>query len=317
MFRPLFSVLSPSGARARLSILIFHRVLAERDPLFPGEVTRTEFDAICGWLRGWCNVLPLGVAAKALKDGTLPSRAVAITFDDGYADNHNQAAPVLARHGLTATFFVASGFLDGGRMWNDTVIEAIRSCRSPQLDLDGTCAAPLGVLLLGSNDERRKAIDAVLAGTKYLEPAERAQWVEAVARRADAPLPEDLMMRSDEVRALRRAGHGIGGHTVSHPILERLSRLDATREICEGRRALEAIIGERVSLFAYPNGKPGADYGPEAVEIVREAGFDAAVSTAWRAAGQRDHLLELPRYTPWDRSRARFGVRMARTLLAA
>lgn len=315
MFRTVFSGLSPGGRRARLSILIFHRVLAEPDPLFPGEVTRAQFDAICGWLRAWCNVLPLGPAAMALKEGTLPSRAVAITFDDGYADNHSQAAPVLARHGLTATFFVASGFLDGGRMWNDTVIESIRGCVAQQIDLTDTCAASLGVLSLGSTDDRRKAIESVINRTKYLEPNQRAEWVDAVARRAGAPLSNQLMLTSDAVRALWRAGHSIGGHTVSHPILKRLHRTEATREVREGRLALEAVIGERVRLFAYPNGRAGTDYDDEAVEIVKESGFDVAVSTLWRAARSDDDILELPRYTPWDRSRARFGLRMAQALM--
>jgi peptidoglycan/xylan/chitin deacetylase (PgdA/CDA1 family) len=125
------------------------------------------------------------------------------------------------------------------------------------------------------------------------------------------------MMTSDQVRALQRAGHTIGAHTVNHPILQSLSRADAVKEICEGRFALESIIGGHVQLFAYPNGKPGADYGSETVQVVRELGFDAAVSTAWRAARPGDDIMELPRFTPWDRSRARFGLRMVQTLLTS
>lgn len=316
MFRTLLSALSPAGRRARLSIFIFHRVLPERDPLFPGEVTRADFDAICGWLRAWCNVMPLGHAARALKEGTLPSRAAAITFDDGYADNHAQAAPVLAKHGLPATFFIASGFLDGGRMWNDTVIEAIRGCRASQLDLSATCAAALGALPLQTDDQRREAIGTIIAGTKYLEPAERIRWVDAVACCCGTPLPDDLMMSSGQVLALHRAGHTIGAHTVNHPILQSMKRPSALREVAESRRMLEDIIGGAVALFAYPNGKPNSDYGAEAVEIVRELGFDAACSTASRAACIGDDVHQLPRYTPWERSKARFGMRMARTLLA-
>ncbi|MBK9135258.1 MAG: polysaccharide deacetylase family protein [Betaproteobacteria bacterium] len=314
MFRALFSVLSPSGARARLSIFIFHRVLAERDPLFPGEVTRAEFDAICGWLRGWCNVLPLGVAAKALKDGTLPSRAVAITFDDGYADNHDQAAPVLARHGLTATFFIASGFLDGGRMWNDTVIESVRRCGKASLDLRQATAAALDVLALGTNEGRRQAIDRILAATKYRPPAERARWVDAIAEAAEVTLPNDLMMTSAQVRSLHRSGMEIGAHTVSHPILRDLPIPAAEKEIRDGRQALQEIIAAPVRLFAYPNGKPSVDYSSQSVDLVRELGFDAAVSTERRAANATDDFLQLPRYTPWERTEMRFGLRMAHTL---
>ncbi|MCU0943281.1 MAG: polysaccharide deacetylase family protein, partial [Hydrogenophaga sp.] len=120
----LYGWMSPGGASARLSVLIFHRVLAQPDPLFPGVPDVRRFDEVCRWLARWFRVMPLDEAVRALKRGNLPARAAAITFDDGYADNHDQALPVLRAHGLPATFFVATGFLDGGRMWNDTLIES-------------------------------------------------------------------------------------------------------------------------------------------------------------------------------------------------
>ena len=315
MFRLAFDRLSPAGPQARLSVLIFHRVLPQPDPLFPGEIDAPAFDAICGWLARWFQVLPLDDAARRLQQGRLPARALAISFDDGYADNHDVALPILQRHGLTATFFVATGFLDGGRMWNDTVIEAVRRCPQAQLDLQGTPAAALGVLPLGAAAQRRQAIDRLIGAAKYLPPGARSEWVAAVAERSGAPLPGDLMMTSAQVRALRHAGMGIGGHTVSHPILARLDAGEMRREIADGRATLERITGQRVGLFAYPNGKPGTDYMPAAVDLVRELGFDAAVSTAWGAARSGSDAFQLPRFTPWDRSRGRFAWRMARNLM--
>ena len=126
MFKHLFEWASPAGTKARLQVLIFHRVLPVPDPLFPDEVDARRFDELCGWLKGWFNMLSLDDAVARIKTGTLPTRAACITFDDGYADNYQVALPILRRHGLTATFFVATGFLDGGRMWNDTVIESVR-----------------------------------------------------------------------------------------------------------------------------------------------------------------------------------------------
>lgn len=307
--RPLLSLLSPASARARLSVLIFHRVLAEPDPLFPDEMDARRFDAMCGWLKAWFNVLPLDEAVRALREGRLPARACAITFDDGYTDNLHIAAPILKKHGLTATFFVASGFLDGGRMWNDTVIESIRGCRLPELALGA-----LGNFSVDTLVSRRRAISEVIGQIKYLPVAERLALTTEIARKAQVEPPTDLMMRSDEVRQLHRLGMGIGAHTVTHPILARLSRDEARAEMSDGRRALQDILGEPVGLFAYPNGKPGADYLPEHPELARELGFDAAVSTAWGAADIRTDLFQIPRFTPWDRTRLRFGARMLRNL---
>ena len=311
--RPLLRLLSPGGTRGRLTTLIFHRVHAEPDALFPGEMHAGAFRDRVRWIRAWFNVLPLEEAAAALAKGTLPERALAISFDDGYADNFAVALPILREHGLPATFFVATGFLDGGRMWNDTVIEALRRTSRPSLDLS---SLDLGLHALGSVDARRAAIDAILGKLKYLAPPLRQERVDAVASLAGVALPDDLMMTSAQVRGLAAAGMGIGGHTVTHPILARVDEKTARREIADGREALAAITGRPVRLFAYPNGKPVGDYAAEHVTIVRDLGFAAAVSTSPGAAHAGDSPFELPRFTPWDATPGRWGLRLARNLLA-
>jgi peptidoglycan/xylan/chitin deacetylase (PgdA/CDA1 family) len=109
----------------------------------------------------------------------------------------------------------------------------------------------------------------------------------------------------------------IGAHTVSHPILAKLDARHAADEIGRSRDVLQTLLGERVSLFAYPNGKPGTDYLPAVhPAIVRELGFDAAVSTRWAAARRTDDVFQIPRFTPWDRDRLKFGARLARNLFS-
>lgn len=315
LLKPLLTLCASSGPRARLSTLIFHRVLPAQDPLFPDEVHAARFDAICSWVREWFNVLPLDEAAARLAEGTLPARALAMTFDDGYADNREVAAPILRRHSLPCTFFVATGFLDGGRMWNDTIIESMRESRLPVLDLRGL-HPQLDRLPLPDVPSRRRAIDSVIGLAKYLPPDERHVLVDAVAQRAEVVPRNDLMMTSAQVRELRGMGLQVGAHTVSHPILRTLTRTQAQAEIESSKKKLEAILGEEVSVFAYPNGKPGEDYSPDNVEMVREAGFRAAASTHWGCAKQGTDLHQIPRFTPWDRSRLAFGARLARNMFA-
>lgn len=314
MLKPLFRWMSPAGSRAHLSVLIFHRVLPEPDPLFPDEMHARRFDEMCGWLASWFNVLPLDKAVAHLKAGTLPARAACITFDDGYADNHSVAMPILQRHGLKATFFIATGFLDGGCMWNDTVIESVRACSLPQLDLS---TLNLGVHTLGSIDDRRAAIATLIGQIKYRSIEERLTNVEQIASLAQVQSPHHLMMTSQEVKAMHQAGMQIGAHTKSHPILARLTDEQAREEILGSKRFLEELLGERVSLFAYPNGKPAEDYTPQSVEVVRSLGFDAAVSTQWGVSGRECDLFQIRRFTPWDRSRLGFGMRLLANLRSA
>lgn len=314
MLRSVLHALAPPAARGRLSILIFHRVLASPDPLLPDEMDRERFRAICEWVRRWFNVLPLDAACRMLRERTLPARALAITFDDGYADNHDIAAPILRALGLPATFFVATGFLDGGRMWNDTLIEAVRRTRHQVLDLEGAGLHSIGRLHVHDLTGRRIAIDRLIRGCRYLPGPQRDAVVSAVARAAGAALPMDLMMTSAQVQSMHAHGFAIGGHTVHHPILTRLAPADAWREVEGGRRRLEELVQERIALFAYPNGRPGEDFDATHVAMVEQAGFDAAVTTAWGVSSHATPRFQLPRFTPWDRTRWRFGLRLARNL---
>ena len=304
-------MLSPAGEAARLSVLIFHRVLPLQDPLFPDEMYALRFNELCGWLKSWFSVLPLDTAVSHLKAGSLPARAACITFDDGYADNFHVAMPILAGHGLTATFFISTGFLDGGLMWNDAIIESVRRCTSPTLDLTSLA---LGCHALDSVDAKRALIDQLLGQIKYRSTDDRIKLTGQIAKLAAAELPSNLMMTSRDVIAMRHAGMQIGAHTVSHPILAKLSDDQARGEILGSKLFLENLLGERIGLFAYPNGKPGEDYTTRSVDLVRSENFDAAVCTQWGASGGGDDMFQIRRFTPWDRNRLRFGLRLLNNL---
>jgi len=310
LLRAAGTVTASLGASSLL-VLIYHRVLPARDPLLPDEPDAAGFAAQLDVIGSLFNVLPLAEAVRKLRAGQLPARAVCITFDDGYANNCEVALPILKSRGMPATVFVAPGFLSGGRMFNDTVIEALR--RAPaELDLtrDG-----FGRYELPDAAARVHAITAILPVLKYLPQAERIRRATMIAERVGADLPDDLMMTEEQVRRLHRGGITIGAHTVNHPILANVDDATARREIVESKARLEQMIGAPVTSFAYPNGGPARDYTGRDVVLAREAGFEVAVSTAWGAATAAADPLQLPRIAPWDRTALRFGVRMVRTQL--
>lgn len=302
-----FAWRAPQGRRGRLNTFIFHRVLREPDPLLPDEPDAQRFERIVAFLARYFCVLPLPDALAALQRGTLPAAAACITFDDGYADNLEVAAPILQQYGLSATFFIATGFTGGGRMWNDSVIEAVKA--APAGDLDWS---DLGLprLVLGDASSRVSAIPVLLKTLKYLEPSARAERVAEIVRRTGLPLRSSLMMSVDQLRSLHALGMDIGGHTLHHPILARLDDVAALDEIGGGREQLTAWLGEAPRVFAYPNGVPGQDFSPRDVDLVRRCGFLGAVSTARGRARCGGDLFQVPRFTPWDRTMVRFGARV-------
>ncbi len=292
-----------------LSILMYQRVIARPDPLFPDIVDAHRFAQHLRLLRRWFQVLPLSEAVRRLQQRSLPSRAACITFDGGYADHADVALPLLQRFGLPATFFVATGFLDGGYSWTDAVIELVRNAPGPRLNL---VRCGFGAYDVACPARRRAVIDMLLAALATLPPVERLERVHAMARRTTP-----TMLSSDQLIALHRAGMDIGAHTVNRNSLASLSNAEARAEIGNGRARLEEIVQAPVRLFAYPNGKPGADFEKRHANMLRSAGFDAAVTTAGGAARSGCDPYELPRFSPWDRSRGGLLLSIGSNLLKA
>jgi peptidoglycan/xylan/chitin deacetylase (PgdA/CDA1 family) len=309
LLRTAGSLVSPGGRSGALLVVMYHRVLAAPDPLLPDEPDVGRFAAEVDLLRQLFTVVGFSDAVERLAAGVLPPRAVAITFDDGYANNLQLAAPILAARGLVATFFVSTGFIDGGRMWNDTVIEAIRQ---------GPARLDLGQLGLGDYRldagivARRQAIGDILGRLKYLDLTQRQRCADAIGDQVGLARTARPMMSAEQLAELAALGMEIGAHTVRHPILARLQPDEARAEILDSKRRLEEIVGRPVSAFAYPNGRPGTDYGPEHAAMVRDAGFTAAASTAWGAAVGATDRYQIPRVAPWDRSPRRYALRMLR-----
>lgn len=292
----------------RLSILNYHRVMLEPDPMRPSEPTVEQFDWQMKLLSKYCTPLSLSEGLARMDSGSLPPRAVCVTFDDGYADNEEYALPVLQRWGVPATVFVTTGYLNGGRMWNDTVIEAIRLAKGPTLDLD---KIGLGTYTVTDQNSRVIAADSLINEIKHWAPLERKNAVSLVeVLEMNGELPSDLMMTHSQLKNLSNTCVDIGAHTETHPILATLDSTHAKAEIQQPKAELEKIIGRPIEHFAYPNGKPGIDYREEHRDMAKMAGYVSAVSTQWGVADKHSDRWQLPRFTPWDKTPLRFLVRL-------
>ncbi len=302
-------LIARSMRRAQHHTLIFHRVMRASDPMHPDEPTADWFRDLVAMLARNFELIPLDEAVERAAEGRLSGRTLSITFDDGYADNYEVALPILQQFGAPATFFVASGFIDGGRMWNDSIIETMR-----RLNVGRHAFDLLGEATFDLSDwaSRRHAAAVTIAALKHLAPAERQARVDRLSSRV-SDLPTGLMMTTAQLRALAGArGVAIGGHTRSHPILAALSATEARAEIAGGKTDLENVLQRPITLFAYPNGKRGKDYTEEHVGLARQAGFAAAVTTDWGALGVSGDRYTIPRFTPWHRNLRRFSLDLAR-----
>jgi peptidoglycan/xylan/chitin deacetylase (PgdA/CDA1 family) len=305
--KSVIGLASPGGRNGRLSILIFHRVLDAPDPLAPSEPDIARFHELMRWIADWYNVLPFDEAVARLRSGSLPPRAAAITFDDGHVDGYTHALPVLQHYGLSAIFFVPGGFIDGGWMWDDSLVEAVRNAQGDWLE---TGIASIPAAPVRTTAEKLALLTRLVTTVKYLPPSARRDIVARIVESSGVTLAGSIMLNAAQIRALRDAGMQIGSHTLTHPLLAICTEAEAEAEIAADRERLAAVLGEPVRFFAYPNGKPYADYSRRHVEMVRRLGFEAAVTTCWGVNTRKTDPYQLLRFTPWDRNRLRFGMHM-------
>ena len=295
------------GKRKKLFIFIYHRVLDEPDDMRPWEIDKNTFSWQMELVAKHFNVMAFSEAIKRMDNGTLPPRAMCITFDDGYADNCTNALPILLNNKLSAIFFIASGYLNGGRMWNDSVIESLRAMQASKLDL-----TEIGLDTYDINSPQKKARVAIeiIQKIKHLEPNLRAQYTGYIVALENNKLPDNLMLSTPQLIKLHESGMEIGGHTVTHPILATLE-LDAVKqEVYDNKIALEKMLNTKLRYFAFPNGKPEQDYLIEQIQVIKNCGYEASVSTLPGVSTAHNDRFQLARFTPWDKHPVKFMLRI-------
>jgi len=289
-------------------ILTYHRVNDHHDP-FLEAVTTDVFERHMAFIARTYRVLSVDELVDRAGEGRLPRRALAITFDDGYRDTLTHAAPILARHGLPATVFLATGFIATAAVpWFDRVATALQLTTVPSL------TAPWGeVVSLASQADRLRVCDAILRHFKRLPDDELPRSLDVLMDGlglTDQKCFKNLMLTWDDVHALAGLGFSIGAHTVYHPVLSRVSRERAWTEITGSRRMIESAYGRPPRAFAYPNGGPD-DYTDTVRDLVREAGFRCAVTTRFGVNTRHTSPWELRRGGPWETDVSTFALKLA------
>jgi peptidoglycan/xylan/chitin deacetylase (PgdA/CDA1 family) len=277
--------------RYRVVILTYHRV-DDVDEGLGMTVTPERFGQHLDYLRRHYRVVCLDEAVRRLGSPEgLRSDLAVITFDDGYRDNFLAAHPRLRERGLPASIFVTTGFIDGSETpWflsARSIVSALRTgvsalrTRRPRLRLDANGSSELVRLALRPDLAEAEAAIEIVERLKTVDAATQRRALRTLAsaaRETTSRTPPVPFLTWDDLALLERAGVSIGSHTVSHPLLSRIARADACREIEESHAVLERHLGRRPTTFAYPNGHP-PDFTDEDVDCVRRAGYVAACTT--------------------------------------
>jgi peptidoglycan/xylan/chitin deacetylase (PgdA/CDA1 family) len=305
-------------------ILMYHRIgVPDADP-WQLAVSPEHFNEHLQVLKRRALALRVRDLAAALRRGVTPRRFLVVTFDDGYADNLAEAKPLLERHDVPATVFIASGWL-GRRapFWWDELQDLILLSKSLPESLkiempDGPWRYRLGRDATGADEARRLSRGwraypgpapterhlAYLAIHAFLSSRGPSECEEGMSQLRSqipysAPLGGGESGRPLTPQELTKLGEGelveIGAHSRTHARLARLTREEQRREIVGSREALEDMLGASVTSFAYPFGGK-EDFTAETASIVREEGFAAACATTRGTVRAGADLWRLPRF---------------------
>ena len=290
----------------RFQIVMYHRVSADGDAYVPATSV-SGFERHMRFIRQHLHPMSLTDLLMAAERREIPPRAVAVTFDDGYADVFVHAWPILRRYEIPATVYVTTGLVDqDGSMFNDRIGVAIRDTSRREIQP----LHDLGPLPLQTPHQRQFALQKILEVLKRRPPIERDALTAEIVRMLNVVADKGpRMLRWEQVAEMHAAGVDVGAHTVHHPILRSLSAEDAWREITESKRVVEERLQTAVRHFAYPNGT-ARDFDATTQELVRRAGFSSAVSTIFGVNTADTNRYALRRGGPWEEDAAVFGVKL-------
>jgi peptidoglycan/xylan/chitin deacetylase (PgdA/CDA1 family) len=243
------------GAWNGIMAFAYHRVGVINPAYDSGvwDASPAQFERQLRFLKREFDVIGPDDLETVMKAGR--GRYVLLTFDDGYRDNVEEALPILIRHGLPATFFVTTGFLDRREIaWWDEVAWMIHASPRPELELDDWLDRPVSLDPTYRAHTTKLLIDLY----KRLPCESAAAFLDALADASGSGRHgrdrADMWMTWDDVRALHAAGMHIGGHTVGHPLLARLSPAEQDAEIAACKARIERELGKPMRSFSYPDG---------------------------------------------------------------
>ncbi len=209
---------------------------------------------------------------------SLPRRAVAVTFDDGYRDNSETAAPILERLGIPGAFYLTTDFI-GSRQapWFCRLRHAFAATRRAAW----THPATGRPYQLSGSAARQTALLAAFDFCAPLAGDRQQHAVGGIEQDLDVePLQIDgLMMSWDDARNLARRGHIVGCHTRSHPNLAYVGDGCLHGELIESKLKLERELGAPVAHFSYPHPALIPQWSERTLAVTRQAGYATAVLT--------------------------------------
>ncbi len=291
---------------------MYHRIADRAEDPFDLCVAPVQFERQLELLKSEYLVVPLVELLPRLRAGRTSRPMVALTFDDGYADNLFAAGSMLKKHDLPATVFITTGYLDGRReFWWDDLLRLVQESKTDPARWKFVIAGSKHSWAAGTS---RGRVYRELHELLRMQGARRQEQILAAAESqagiARVVRPENRPLTAEECRRLARTGRvEIGAHTIHHLWLAAHPPAEQGRELAGARRDLEDILGSPVRSLAYPYGKRDSA-GTETLRLASAAGFELACANVRGQVWAETDPLWLPRFAPGNAADEEFRIRM-------
>ncbi len=262
-------------SKSQVIILVYHRIGPVTDKWSINPMLHHKlFEEQINYFSKNFEIISLNALSEMITKGTIPEKAVVITFDDGYKDNYEVAFPILKKYNAPATIFLATGAIEEKKLfWWDLINYVLFHTDMKSIDIQG-----IGSYQLISNEDKIETGLNIQEKLKKMDNNKKESIIEELINLTDVNIPEKLgknyILSWREIKRMEKKGIEFGSHTVNHPILTNVSLDEAKWEIINSKNCIEENLATEVKSFAYPNG----DYNAKILSLVENLGFSSSVS---------------------------------------
>lgn len=286
---------------SQIVILTYHRIGPDNNPWLLSPTSTSDFEKQIIYLKKTHKIMPLNKLAESLQEGkSFKEKIAVVTIDDGYKDSYLYAYPILKKYKIPATIFLITGHINKGDLfWFDKIRYLLWYTKIKKFKLDD-----IGEFSLDSIDNKLKSMYLLVEKLKKIPNEDKNNNLNELIDICDINIPSDLgrdfILSWDEIIEMYENGINFGAHTITHPILTRVSLDRARFEIFQSKKHIENRINQNVNTFCYPNGTI-EDFNNEIIEIIKSSGFSCAVTTIPMINTSKTDLYKLGRmFDPWS-----------------
>lgn len=262
-------------------ILCYHRLVERRKEKVKSRVSVdiNQFKKQVAYFSSNFRVISMNKAASILMSRrSIDKDSIVFTFDDGYRDNLELGYDVFVKYNLKPIIFLTASNIENQEyLWPDMIREAVYKTECNTVSINWN---EFGLnARLNTLSQKTKFVLALIKEVKEFDEQQKYDFIKYLCYELGVAIPSkcDVMLKWENFSMASLKGIYIGSHTMSHPVLSKITQVEAKKQICDSKLLIQNRTGRKVCHFAYPNGRK-IDYTKSIVDMLKPE-YETAVTT--------------------------------------